>query len=381
MDKAPVASTPLRKVRRFSVREMVDLGAGRFHGGLLSVGVGLRHANLDVAVGDLVAVVLQQDMTVGPFTVAGDVLEFAQGDEFAEGRRTTLVFEDLRPVEPMFDVGTTDEDAGRVPFANGIRVFGRRCGLEIVERGDGAVAIAAQLGIRMQFVIKNLIFQSDGRTRGRFGAGAGDGVEVGLAEIFDAAVRSRGDFEIQHQFKLRIAFLGDDVAALGRFCATARQHGQYAVFDFPALGRKCVQSGATPAGSGFAVPQEFPAAGLFGLAQGIIGRGSRSRRSGLGDEGEQERSQQQREGTGGGHRGRGVNETAGWRAEPQPYGPRRGRQFSFAGNVAKAIEVVGCPGPSFSSDRDLPRFAQSNGFHLTGLVSTTCRIVFCESVR
>jgi hypothetical protein len=42
----------------------------------------------------------------------------------------------------------------------------------------------------MAGVVEDLIFQADGRAGGGFRARAGDGIKIGLAEIFDAAVRA-----------------------------------------------------------------------------------------------------------------------------------------------------------------------------------------------
>ena len=80
----------------------------------------------------------------------------------------------------MFDMVSAHHDSGRIPLADGFRffVFGRR--QQVVEGGQRAIAIAAQLGIRMPGIVQDLVFVANGGTDGRFGAGASDRRKIGM---------------------------------------------------------------------------------------------------------------------------------------------------------------------------------------------------------
>jgi hypothetical protein len=147
----------------------------------------------------------------------------------------------------MFDVLAADNDARGVPVTDGIGLLRGRRRNQIVERGQGAIAVAAELRVGMPLVVEDLVLAADGRTAAGFGAGAGDGVEVGLDEILDAAVRARREFEIGDEFEIGETFARDDVAAGGGFLAVVFQNGEDTVFDDPAFGGKRLGAGAAPA--------------------------------------------------------------------------------------------------------------------------------------
>jgi hypothetical protein len=71
-------------------------------------------------------------------------------------------------------------------------------------------------GVRMPGVVEDLIFHDRWRSQlpPVFAPVTWSiGIKVGLAEIFDAAVRAWRDLEVQHEFKMGEAFARDDVAA------------------------------------------------------------------------------------------------------------------------------------------------------------------------
>src|SRR5688500_13420835 len=85
----------------------------RFDGRCVSGRLGpslLRGPDLDLAVPDLVAVILQEDVPLLRLAEAGDVLELALGDGLAQRRRVELVLEDLLAVQPVLDVAAVGAD-------------------------------------------------------------------------------------------------------------------------------------------------------------------------------------------------------------------------------------------------------------------------------
>ena len=81
------------------------------------------------------------------------------------------------------------------PIGFGCLVADRRD--QVVERAEGAIAVAPELGVGMAFVVENLELAADGRSR----AGLVLRVQVRLDEILDAAVRAGRELEIGHEFK------------------------------------------------------------------------------------------------------------------------------------------------------------------------------------
>jgi hypothetical protein len=60
--------------------------------------------DLDRAEPHLVAVILQEDVTLVCFAEAGEILVFALLHQLPVGLTSTLIFENLEPVEPVLDV-------------------------------------------------------------------------------------------------------------------------------------------------------------------------------------------------------------------------------------------------------------------------------------
>src|SRR5579863_8675424 len=145
----------------------------------------MQHFDLDITEANLIAMILQEDMTLGGLAKILPDLVFADGDQVLEGGRAALVFQYFYPVEIMYDmVVGIDDDATRVPLTDGPKdAFWLIGGDEVIEAGEGAVAVASQLGVGMKAVVEQLIFEADGGTRVLLFGSEGD-------EIFDAAVRA-----------------------------------------------------------------------------------------------------------------------------------------------------------------------------------------------
>ena len=111
----------------------------------------------------MVAVFLEEDVTLGMVAEVLPVLVFAAGYQCIEYLAVALIFQDLAAVEPVLDMVALHLDPGGVPaflVEGDIRLV---CGDEVVERAEGAVAGYAELGIRMQFVVEDLELAADGR--------------------------------------------------------------------------------------------------------------------------------------------------------------------------------------------------------------------------
>ena len=213
--------------------------------------------------------ILKEDVAILPRAESLDGFEFAERDGLAEFVRVAVVFEHFFAVEPVLDLVSAHDDMGGVPLADGVYFFGGGGGEQVVKRGERAVAVAAEFGIGVMQVVENLVFVTDGGAGGGLGSRAGDRVEVGLDEIFDAAVRPLGDFEIGKQLEARIPLARDDVASPARFLAAALVDGEHAVVDRPAGGGEFIRFRAAPAIGGLAVPEEFPAFLDFLRCEGV----------------------------------------------------------------------------------------------------------------
>ena len=163
---------------------------------------GVKHANFDIAERNHAAVFLEEDIAIGPLAKIGDRVEFAFGDELAKFRRAALILQDFGPIQPMLDMFAFRNNQRVVPLADVIGLFILRSRDQIVERTKRAIAVAAEFRVRMPFVIEHLKFRAEGRADGGFGAGAGDGAQVRLHEIFNAAVAAGGGFEIHLEFEI-----------------------------------------------------------------------------------------------------------------------------------------------------------------------------------
>src|SRR5687768_9356612 len=116
----------------------------------------------------------------------------------------------------------TSDDACVLPLARLRRdaevAHERGARLEIVQRCQRAIAVAALLGVGVTLVVEELIFEA--------------GIRTVADEVFDAAVRSGRELEFQLQLERAERFFGNDIAA------TAAGDDQLAVFQTPALRRE-----------------------------------------------------------------------------------------------------------------------------------------------
>src|SRR5258707_14341442 len=219
--------------------------------------LGRAAEDLDVAEGDLVAVVLKQDVAGNLGAESGHVLELALRDGGPELRRAQLVLQDLAPVEPVLDVVAAYEDPRLVPFAHRPQrlVRGRR--QDVVE-GAG-LAMGAHLGVRMTRVVEHLVLVRD-----RPFAVLGD-------EILEAAVAARGDAPVEAQVEVGEALCGHDVSAPVRVAGPGRDVRERAVLHHPAVLGEVRLLEAAPARRRLAVEEEAPARLLL-RGRELVGR-------------------------------------------------------------------------------------------------------------
>jgi hypothetical protein len=160
-------------------------------------------------------------------------VEFAIGDDRAELWGRTVVFDNLYAVEPVLAVGALDDDARGVPLADRFNRLVRRGGDHVIERGKGAVAVFALLGVGVQGVIEDLVFKAD--------VGAAAFVasrQVEVDEVDDARVGARCDPKVYRQFKVGVLAYGDNVAGVATFFTAALCNREEAVLDLPTIGGK-----------------------------------------------------------------------------------------------------------------------------------------------
>ena len=174
--------------------------------------------------------VLEVDACIVHVGEVGIDLELAVRDEFAKFGGVAVVLEDFDAVEPVLCVGSVDEYTGSVPFAYGMDGFGAvgcaGCGDEVVEGGDGAIAIFAELGVGVYSVVENLILLAD--------RGAGPFIKVKVDHIEDAAVGSCADAEVDGELEVGEFTRGDDVAGRAAFFSAEIGGGEQTVLDDPA---------------------------------------------------------------------------------------------------------------------------------------------------
>src|SRR5205814_1862151 len=127
------------------------------YGRLLRTGAARRrqHAQSDVAEGDLVAVILQEDVPFELRAPAGLVLELALRLRRHERRALELVLDHLHAVQPMLHVHAVDDDAATVDLARGLERLVRRRRDGVVERRGGAVGPDLRVG--MPLVVDHLV--------------------------------------------------------------------------------------------------------------------------------------------------------------------------------------------------------------------------------
>ncbi len=239
----------------------------------------LELLDLDVAIGDgRIGVVLKEDaprLGEAPLAILVEVRALVVILRRGKARHVflsaALVFKDLDAVEPVFDMRPLRDDHRRIPFADWIQVLIRIRRQDIVKCRDTAVAIDALGPVRMA-LIENLVFNRRSI------------VECFIKEELDTRVARRGQTEVDLQDKVREFARRDDIAAglfpnflCGRtrprlrFRALHRIDREDAVIDDPARLRESLATilDANPAVRRLAVPKEFPAVRLFGIAQGI----------------------------------------------------------------------------------------------------------------
>jgi hypothetical protein len=225
-----------------------------------------QFAQLDIAELNRETVVLQEDVAVVGFSEAGVNVVLTVGDDGAEGWGFAVVLDDLDPVEPVLAVGSADDDAGGVPFADGMR--GLVCGgrNHVIQRGDGAVAVFTQFRVRVSSIVEDLIFEAD---VGAVALVAGCVVQVD--EVLDAGVRARCDAEVNRELEVAVFARGDDVARVAAFFAAGLGHGNHAVPHFPTRRWEGIGTCAAPAGAVLAIEEQLPACRLLGGSERVGG--------------------------------------------------------------------------------------------------------------
>src|SRR5581483_11325488 len=95
----------------------------------------------------LAPMLLQQDMAVGPFAIARDVLELALRVGVVKLLRGAVVIENLLAVEPVLHMIAAHQNPRCVPFADRgnllLLLIARQ---QIIERTQPPIAVPAQLG-------------------------------------------------------------------------------------------------------------------------------------------------------------------------------------------------------------------------------------------
>jgi len=231
-------------VGKFTTKEATKLSFRR----VFRTGSGLRPcgqvAYLDIAEGDLTGVVLEEDVAFDAGAEAGHVPELALGDGGPDRVAAQFVFQDLRSVEPVFDVVALDEDAREVDFAGRFERQRNHRLEHVIERGGDVFAVALQ-GVGFTRVIEHLVLVAEGG-----GTRFGD-------EILDAAIGGLAYLPFPLEVELLELGLGDDVpAAFAQAVQPALLHG-------PAFGREGLFFEGAPAGCSLAVKKEPPAGSLF----------------------------------------------------------------------------------------------------------------------
>src|SRR5690606_28910880 len=113
----------------------------------------------------------------------------------------------------------------------------------------------------MMLVVKQLVFQSNGRRILH--------VVIFGYEVFDAAVGTFGEFEIQLQLKSTEFFGGHDIASILGFFSIGSFHAKDTIVDGPAFLRYGVFASGLSARGRFPVPQESPPVRLYVFGQVI----------------------------------------------------------------------------------------------------------------
>ena len=209
---------------------------------------------------------LEEDVTVGPLAEVLAVLGVGVlrlRHEGAERVGAAVIGDHEAAVEPVFDLGALGDDVGVVPVADAVRTLVLRGRDQVVERGDRTVAVAAELGVRVDGVVEHLELQAEGRARAL--------VEVRLHVVLQAAVGALGELEVDRDLELLVALDRDDVAGGGGFLAARSGGVEHAALDGPAFLGEVGTLGGPPALAGATVEEELPAVGLLGVGQAVVG--------------------------------------------------------------------------------------------------------------
>lgn len=204
--------------------------------------------------------VLQENVPFGGVTEVGPIAVFAIGNERVPFLIVAVVLEQLRAVEPVFDVATADDNEGGVELVDvEWLLFG--CGDEVVKGAELAVTLHAELGVGVTFVVEDLELAAYGR--------AGAFIHAGIYEVFDTAIGALGDLEIYGEHEVAVLAGGDNVASIGALAAVGLEDFEYAVLNDPSLLGEAVEASAAPTLGGLAVPEELPALSLFASGEGV----------------------------------------------------------------------------------------------------------------
>lgn len=156
--------------------------------------------------------ILQQDMPFFPFSETRPDLVFAFLDQLVEFRCIALILKDLAPIKPVFNMIAAGNYPGVIPFANRIRKLVLRF-YQVVKSSHGTDSFtSAQFCIRMQLIIKDLVFQAD--------CGTLLLINPGINKIFYAAVGSRGYPEIHEQLKVTVFVNSNYVSSSAGFSSS-----------------------------------------------------------------------------------------------------------------------------------------------------------------
>lgn len=154
-------------------------------------GVGTELLDGDVAIPDLVAVILEEEAAAGVGGEVGVAFELGGGVGGFPFVATDGDVDDEFVVEVVLEVAAYDDDAGGVPLADGLDDAFVGAGEEIIESA-GTVGGLGSVGV---LGIKNLVFEAEVL------------ITVFGDAVFDAAVAFFGDFPIPAEFEVAV-FLG-----------------------------------------------------------------------------------------------------------------------------------------------------------------------------
>ncbi len=169
--------------------------------------------------------------------------------------RAALELQHLYAIQPVLDRAVSARHDARVlPRTD----LGRdahvghqlRARQHIVERGQGAIAIDAELRVGVPLIVEDLVFQPERRLAGRI---------VRRSQVIeDSTVSAFRNLELHLQLEGAELLVSHDVAA-----TRTRQNRKLATRQGPAIRRKALVSRAAPPLARPAIPQQPPALRLF----------------------------------------------------------------------------------------------------------------------